>query len=472
MNFYKKNHWFKVFITFLKLIRNAWPIIIFLALKFRRHLFFISIIFILCIFTFALIKWFNTSILVEENFLIYREGAFLKEEMVIPLKSISLIELERNIFYRIFNLRKIKIESVYPSYKRNAEIIMLLKKRDLDLLYGNLSYRMKNLIHEKRTIKEVLSYNISAIHLILLSMLRNNILLGIGVLYSSIHFMNKIYKGLDEELIIFLREIIIKRLISRNTILALFLSALFLFSIFLIIILVFSILAILSKYYKFTIYRNNNYLKVEYGLITRRSYSIPMESIHAVQIEQNIINQIFKFYTIKCSVVGYGNNIREEELIFPLCNERGYREILKNLIPEFNFKGEVYSPDKKDKRRFFIIPMQIVLCVTLALFWITGEFWPIIVFLPLVFLERNLLYENTKIGFYKNLYYVSYKSLNRRQAFIRKSSIEEIKITSNPLQRRKKLGNFKLRFYSQKKFDFIRLKNLKLEIYEKIKKEL
>ena len=34
--------------------------------------------------------------------------------------------------------------------------------------------------------------------------------------------------------------------------------------------------------------------------------------------------------------------------------------------------------------------------------------------------------------------------------FIKRSSMEEIRVTSNPLQIRKKLGNFKLRFYSQK----------------------
>ena len=161
---------------------------------------------------------------------------------------------------------------------------MVLKKKDLESLYGNLSYRMRNLIHDEREINQTLVYNISAVHLILLSMLRNNILLGIGVLYSSIHFMSKIYKGLNQELISFFKNVIEENVISRDTILAIFLSALFLFSILLLIVLIFSVLAILSKYYKFTIYRNNNYLKVEYGLITRRSYSIPMESIHAVKI--------------------------------------------------------------------------------------------------------------------------------------------------------------------------------------------
>ncbi|MFQ6848819.1 MAG: PH domain-containing protein, partial [Clostridium perfringens] len=296
------------------------------------------------------------------------------------------------------------------------------------------------------------------------------ILLGIGVLYSSIHFMSKIYKGLNQELISFFKNVIEENVISRDTILAIFLSALFLFSILLLVVLIFSVLAILSKYYKFTIYRNNNYLKVEYGLITRRSYSIPMESIHAVKIEQNIINQIFKFYTIKCCVVGYGNSIKEDELIFPLCNEKGYRDILKNLIPEFIFEGEVYRPEKKDLRRFFTIPIQVALYSSIGFFLLTNEIWPLLISVPVVIIERTLLYKNTKIGFGKDLYYVSYKSLNRRQIFIKRSSMEEIRVTSNPLQIRKKLGNFKLRFYSQKKLDWIKLKNLKLEIYDELKK--
>ncbi|XZH18813.1 PH domain-containing protein [Clostridium perfringens] len=470
MSFYKKNHWCKIFITFFKLMKNTWPVIIFLALKFNDYIVEITSISIVVILAFSVVKWFNTSILIEENFLIYREGAILKEEMVIPLRSISLIELERNIIYRIFKLRKIKIDSVYPSSKKNAEIIMVLKNRELESFYGNLSYRMRNLIHYEREINQTLVYNISAIHLILLSMLRNNILLGIGVLYSSIHFMSKIYKGLNQELISFFKNVIEENVISRDTILAIFLSALFLFSILLLVILIFSVLAILSKYYKFTIYRNNNYLKVEYGLITRRSYSIPMESIHAVKIEQNIINQIFKFYTIKCCVVGYGNSIKEDELIFPLCNEKGYRDILKNLIPEFIFEGKVYRPEKKDFRRFFTIPIQVALYSSIGFFLLTSEIWPLLISVPVVIIERTLLYKNTKIGFGKDLYYVSYKSLNRRQIFIKRSSMEEIRVTSNPLQIRKKLGNFKLRFYSQKKLEWIKLKNLKLEIYDELKK--
>lgn len=470
MRFYKKNHWYNIFITFFRIIKKAWPIIIFLALKFNEYIIETIVVSMVLILVFSILRWLNTSILIDDGFLIYKEGAIFKRELIVPLKSISLIELERNIIYRIFRLRKIKIDSVYPASKRSAEIVMVLKKRDLDFLYGNLSLRIRNLIHDEREINETLAYNISAIHLILLSMLRNNIILGIGVLYSSIHFMNKIYKGLNQGLINFFTNVIEENVISRNTILAIFLSALFLFSILLLIILVFSISAILSKYYKFTIYRNNNYLKVEYGLLTRRSYSIPTDNIHALKIEQNIINQIFKFYTIKCCVVGYGNTIKEDELIFPLCNDNGYREILKNLVPEFIFEGEIYKPEKSVMRRFYTVPLQVAIYSGIIIFLLTGEIWVMMVAITLVVIERTLLYRNTKIGFGKDLYYVSYKSFNRRQFFIRKSSMEEIKVTSNPFQIRKNIGSFKLRFYSQKKIDWIKLKNLKVDIYNELKR--
>lgn len=469
MNFYKKNHWYNILITLLKLLKSAWPIMIFLALKFNENIIETMILFIALLMAFSVLKWINTEIAVEEDFLVYKEGAIFKEKLVVPLKSVSLIELERNIIYRIFRLRKIKIDSVYPSAKRSAEVVMVLKKKDLDFLYDNLSDRIKNLIHEEKEINETLVYNISAVHLILLSMLRNNILLGIGALYSSIHFMSKIYKGLNEELISFFKNVIEENVISRDTILAIFLSGLFLFTILLIIILAFSVSAILSKYYKFTIYRNNNYLKVEYGLITRRSYSIPTDNIHALKIEQNIINQIFNFYTIKCCVVGYGNSFKEDELIFPLCNKVGFLDILKNLVPEFEFHGTVYKPDKKVMRRFYTVPVQIAVYTSVLIFFLTGEKWVVLVSVPLVILERTLLYRNTKLGFGEDLYYISYKAFNKREFIIRKSSMEEIKVTSNPFQVRKGIGNFKFKFYSQKRIDWIKLKNLKIEIYDKIK---
>ena len=130
----------------------------------------------------------------------------------------------------------------------------------------------------------------------------------------------------------------------------------------------------------------------------------------------------------------------------------------------------MYRPEKKDLRRFFTIPIQVSLYSSIGFFLLTNEIWPLLISVPVVIIERTLLYKNTKIGFEKDLYYVSYKSLNRRQIFIKRSSMEEIRVTSNPLQIRKKLGNFKLRFYSQKKLDWIKLKNLKLEIYDELKK--
>lgn len=98
----------------------------------------------------------------------------------------------------------------------------------------------------------------------------------------------------------------------------------------------------------------------------------------------------------------------------------------------------MYRPEKKDLRRFFTIPIQVALYSSIG-FLLTNEIWPLLISVPVVIIERTLLYKNTKIGFGKDLYYVSYKSLNRRQIFIKRSSMEEIRVTSNPLQIRKSL---------------------------------
>lgn len=470
MVYYQKNHWYKIFITFFSLMKKLWPLIalvVFQIPKYRLNMFFINLLLVLI---FSIIKWHNTYIIITDNTLFYKEGAFIKEEMVIPLKNISLIELEKGWYHRLLNIRRFKIDSL--SSAKDTEVVMLLKVRDLENLYNNLSEKMKNLVNKDNiNINEYLGYKISAVHLLLLSMLRSNIILGIGILYSSIHVMSRIYRGLDEELKNFFLKIIKEKVISRNTVLAIILSLFFIFAVMLLIVLVFSIFATLSKYYKFRIYRKDNYLVVEYGFLYRKSYSIPVENIHALKIEQNFINQMLKLYTIKCSVVGYGDSVREDELIFPLCNEKILYNIFNNIVPEFKFRGRIYCPSRKASRRFYTLPVMTTIFIAFIGYLIYSDLWVLFLSVPIVILNRTFLYKNSQLGFNDELYYISYRGFYRKRYFIRKVSVEEFRVTSNPLQLRKNLGNYNFKFYSQKKFNWIKVKNLDRSLYEKIRQD-
>ncbi len=57
-------------------MKNTWPVIIFLALKFNDYIKEITSISVVLILTFSIVKWFNTSILIEEKFFnIQRRGS-------------------------------------------------------------------------------------------------------------------------------------------------------------------------------------------------------------------------------------------------------------------------------------------------------------------------------------------------------------------------------------------------------------
>ena len=67
-----------------------------------------------------------------------------KNEIIIPIQNISLIELERNWFYKILKLRKFKVDNLSSS--KGNQIYMILKVKELNYLYNNLSFRIKNII--------------------------------------------------------------------------------------------------------------------------------------------------------------------------------------------------------------------------------------------------------------------------------------------------------------------------------------
>lgn len=469
--YYQKNHWYMVFLTFFSLIKKFWPYIVFISIQFPNHILKAVLVCLLAVLGYAIIKWMNTIILVSDDSIIYKEGAIIKDEMIIPIKSISLIEMQKTVLLRILRLRKLKIDSL--SQSKNTEIYMILKTKELDELYGNLSGRIKNLINDESTnIDRTIGYKISAFHLILLSMLRSNILLGIGLIVSLVQIMGDINQRLEEELKAFFIKLLKDNIVTSGTIIAILLSILFVFAVVLLVILTFSILATLSKYYKFKIYRKDNYLMVEYGLFNRKSYSVPSENIHALKVEQNLINQMLNLFTIKCSVVGYGDNVKEDELIFPLCGEKLLMDILADIVPEFKFEGTVFVPDKRARLRFYTAPVSWTTVFAMLCYLISEELWVTFLIIPIVILNRALASNNAEIGYNDNLYYVSYKGFNRKRIYIRKSSTELIWMVSNPFQLVKKLCNYKIKYHSQKKEDWITVRNLSMDIFEEIKLQI
>lgn len=344
-----------------------------------------------------LIKYFFTYYSIIDEQLIVESGLFNKKRIEIPLRSITTVDLTQNIFFQIFKSYKIKVDNGSQTKEavNKAEVQFALKS-DLALKFKTLveNEKIADFIdgHDKISNDEMLSDN--------------------GQIYNDTHTDNEnenAYKneaaktssntytdnkdqreelsraakivesnpfdfvrlGALESKFIYLLSII--PLISfgslflggtgiipseetiGRTLESLFES----FPVYIIIFVVFatlfvagfvfSIIRSITTFFGFKLTGDSNKVHIEYGLITKRKYTLLKEKITGIVLRQNILMRFFKQYQMEVIVIGYGDKsdqeIKQEPILFPIANKAKVKEIVENILPDF--KGSYYC-EKRD----------------------------------------------------------------------------------------------------------------------------
>lgn len=470
MIYYRKNHWSVIIINFIKLIKKLWAPMLLILIPTLSYIFITLPLWFGGIFVFCFLKWLNEFIVMNNNNVLYKKGIFYNQTIKIPLDSISLVESNQNLLYFILGLRQIKIESISPT-DRHFEITIILKKKKGSEFQALIEKLENEKIKENKEINGKIRYKISFTHLLILATLRSNIFLGIGIIYSILHVLYDVNKKMG----VTIKNLLINNIGFGDLRSHRIIEALFFFFIIMIIviiiILLFSIVGLVCKYYRFRVYRNNNHIYIKHGLIVRRNYSVKIENIHAIKVEQNFINQILNLYTIKASIVGFGNQISEGEIMFPICNEKECKKIINDLIPEFAFNElMVKSPDRAFNN-FYISWISISVIFAVVLYLLFGTIAGIIA-VPIMITWRYLLRKNCALGIGENILVFSCGSFSKKQILIRNSSMIQCTKVVNLFQRRKSICDYRIKFYNQKKLDLIRVKNMDNMYYDDIKSNM
>lgn len=471
MIYYGKNHWYSIIINFFEIVKKLWTVILIVLIPTFIGGFIGAIIVFSGIAIFCFFKWLYEYIIIDEEYLLYRRGIFKSEKVKIPLSSISLVEFNRNIIHVILGLRRVKIETISPKDRR-FDVSMVLKKNKIMEFQKVVTYHEDHKKNENYDLDSQISYKVSARHIAILATLRSNIVLGIGIIYSLIHLLISVDERIKIDIKSFVIGIVNKDLFETAGILGLIIYFIIAILFVVTIVMFFSVFGIMSKYYKFKIARKNNYVYIDHGLIVRRNYSIRVENIHAIKIEQNLINQILNLYTIKGSIVGYGNDSNEEEVIFPLCDEIFMKNIIRDIVPEFNFKGEIQTPPKRAFNNFYISwTIWAVLFAIVFLIFTKGDFLGFIT-IPIMILWRYLIKLNSSLGISDDILYFSSRSFIKRIIIVRPNSMIECSKSVNLFQRRKKICDYSIKYYNQRKIDFIKVKNMEGNLYDAIKSKM
>ena len=134
--------------------------------------------------------------------------------------------------------------------------------------------------------------------------------------------------------------------------------------------MIFNIFKNIINFLNFNIFRQEDYIRINYGVFTNYDYKIPFEKINAVIIYQSFLARIFGKYYIEIINAGVGNDKDEKRMITLYTSLKNKNKILDNLLPEYNFKYKNFNQSVFSIIiSFFRLLLLIVSFVILSIFY-------------------------------------------------------------------------------------------------------
>lgn len=290
-------------------------------------------------------RWRKTWIILEDNLVIVERNTLKKYRNTIAIENISAVNMERNLFERIVGTYRLKMDtnSMTTANKTDVSIVFredvaiefrktvlermsrlkgggsekaLSAERQPDRLAADETCG-REIFHcsPKDMVKHAL-YTLPVFSLII-------VVLGIGAViwYSaSFGFMSFVRYAVGG----------------------------FIAVVFMVLGSFYNLIKRFLTYYDFTVYRDGKDLHVRCGLIKLKSYTIPVDKITAIEIEQPLVSRLFKKYNAKVVTVGIGDEEGESSNITMSLSAGELMKWLGILIPEYMW-GDLLHINKEEK---------------------------------------------------------------------------------------------------------------------------
>ncbi len=480
---YKRNHISFIVEEIIKSIKSIFIFIIIAITNIDEGGIYVILGLIVLSILKSLIKWFTVKFTINNNEIIYYAGLINKKKLEIPLDKINTIDINRNIIDRLFKVSSLKIDTGAVK-EIGQEIKLKINEKDAyelrDIING-LENKIindnskspedinKNSLYKTITFKEILIYALS----------KSKIFWAIGGVFFIIDFIF----NLEETFNLSITNNVVDNIdIEKAFSIGLLRFVLIGILIFIVIYIFISIIYIIFEFvrlYNFTLINDQNDIKIKYGLLTIKEYSIPKDKIYAIRYKQNILQQLFKISQVEVVTIGYGDEKNEQAILYPMADRTFINSILKLLLPSFEFNGDINKPSKGVLSRF-IIKRSVILILFLIVplyFIIPNTILTIKIFIfSILFLYNALLgylnYKNTSLGVNKELIIASSGSIEKVTSVIKQEYLQSVEIKENPFQRKKYVCNYRLDIYSNKFGDMVIIQNMNRDLLNNIDENL
>lgn len=297
-----------------------------------------------------LVKFLTTMYAVDEETLLVTSGLFNKTKQQVPLSTITTVDQSEGILHQITGTAHLHIDNASNIDETNTKLGITLRKadamqlRDL-LLAGKPALDGMNLFSARSNIQPADGSPSAAAakgavfvpvkHLLFMGALRSKgvfFIQVVAVITGAMSFLGGLFTDLgntaDQTALRLLDRIFAQPAVGFACVLA----------VFLLFALLCGSIGALIRYYGFRILDSGEAVRIEYGFLKKKSYTIQKSRISGFTYEQSLFMRLFHFGVLHCLAIGYGSGddeeSAEEPLILPFLKETELHAFIGLLLPE------------------------------------------------------------------------------------------------------------------------------------------
>lgn len=451
-------------------IRNNWKSLIYKLIKgtisnfglgvlfivFLKQWFWIAIVlFVVLDIIFSIIGWKYEYISIKDNEIHYYKGIFSKETLIIPKKSFKSMDISQNLIERLLAYKIVKIESPSKDFGID-DIKMSLNNEQIDILKSfslndlnkeclgdvNEEYVVNN-IKENEESKEIKEKKIETKKLVIYGFTSFNLFVALIFIFN---ILGKLDDFISSDYLSNIIDGAFKNNSQSMTILLIVAGLL----IFLIILKLIATVYYVVKYYNFTLLKENNNIKIAYGLFSTKEFSFKDNNIKLIKIKSNPIRQFLNIYELNLIIKGYTGEGNEKIIMYPIGSLNEINDVINEFIPEWSFKG-TGNGIEKGKFSILIKPVLLIFITSIVCYLIlkTQWVWFINLTIILTFINSALKIRNLNISVDNKKVRAVNGGLFRTIHILRGRDIQAVEFKTNPIQSKNNVGKITIDYYSE-----------------------
>jgi putative membrane protein len=210
--------------------------------------------------------------------------------------------------------------------------------------------------------------------------------------------------------------------------------------------LLISVLGGIVAFAGFSLVRDDDRLRIRRGLLARRTASLPLSRVHAVDVVEGVLRRPFGLATVRLETAGYRSEKAVGRTLLPLVRTRDVPALLAELVPALAVEPDgppLKPPPARARRRYALPPALAGAVLGGALTVALPAAWPAIAVLALAGAADGLL-RHRVAGWSEDGRHLVLRGrlVARRTLIARVDRLQEHGTTITVLQRRAGLADF------------------------------